>query len=266
MKAQVQITDEIRDLIDRGAVFYVSTSGGKDSQCMYGHLVRLIPHKQIVVVYSDLGRIVWLGTQEHIRATISHELNVVRAGKTLFDMVRHRHRTRPDVPSWPSSAHRQCTSDLKRGPIQKFIRADMKRRKASLAVNCMGLRAQESAFRATRATWSINRSLTAAGRTVYDWSPIHHFTTDQVFHDIRNVFDQEPFWIYASGNERMSCVFCIMGSPNDLAHGKLHRPELYREYAALETECGWTMFPRATLADQAAKASDPNQIPLFPIA
>ena len=109
-----------------------------------------IPHAQIVVIHADLGRVEWEGVKEHIEANIDHPLNVVRANKGLLDMVRHRFATRPHVPSWPSSATRQCTSDLKRNPIQKFIRRDMAARRATLAVNCVGLRAEESAPRARR--------------------------------------------------------------------------------------------------------------------
>lgn len=135
----IQERKAIDDLIARGAMFYVSHSGGKDSQAMYGALASIVPTDQIVVVHADLGKIEWSGVQDHIVATIEHELNVVRAGKTFFDMVRHMARTRPDVPAWPSSATRQCTSDLKRGPIHKLIRNDMKARGATLGVNCTGI-------------------------------------------------------------------------------------------------------------------------------
>ena len=49
--------------------------------------------------------------------------------------------------------------DLKRNPIQKFIRRDMKARGVQLAVNCVGLRAEESAPRAKRSEWATNRAL-----------------------------------------------------------------------------------------------------------
>ena len=149
---------DVDALIKQGAIFYLSHSGGKDSQAMYAILRERIPHAQLVVVHADLGRVEWEGVREHIEATIDHPLNVVRANKTLLDMVRHRHTTKPHVPSWPSPSHRQCTSDLKRNPIQRFIRQDMKRRGATQAVNCVGLRAQESTARARRTEWSINKN------------------------------------------------------------------------------------------------------------
>ena len=241
---------DVDALIEQGAIFYCSHSGGKDSQAMYAILRERIPHAQLVVVHADLGKVEWEGVKEHIEATIDHPLHVVRANKTLLDMVRRRHATRPNVPSWPSSATRQCTSDLKRNPIQRFIRQDMKARRATLAVNCVGLRAQESSARAKRPEWATNRALSRAGRTVWDWNAVLSLSTEQVFATIRAA-GQTPHWAYATGNERLSCVFCIMASRRDLANGLKHRPELYAEYLQIEAETGWTMFPGESLADRA---------------
>ena len=243
---------EIQDLVRRGAVFYVSHSGGKDSQCMYARIRRRVPHDRIVVVHADLGKIEWEGVQDHIRATIAHKLNVVRADKTFFDMVRHRAATRPEVPAFPDAGRRQCTSDLKRDPIQKFIRRDMKARGATLAVNCMGLRTEESRSRSRRPVWSLSKKLSNTRRTVYEWLPIHRLTTEQVFGEIRRA-GQQPFRAYAMGNRRLSCVFCIFGCPGDIANGRRERPELYQEYQELERETGWTLFPGQSLAERAAE-------------
>ena len=242
-------TPDLNRLIDDGTLFYCSHSGGKDSQALSACLYERIPHDQLVFVHSDLGEVEWEGVQDHIRSTIKHPLNVVRANKTFFDMVRHRAKTRPDVPSWPSSSQRQCTSDLKRNPIQTFIRRDMKRKGATLAVSCMGLRAQESSARAKRPVWSINKALSKAGRTVYDWLPIHSWTTAEVFAKIRDV-GQKPFWAYEAGNKRLSCVFCILGCAGDLRNGRTHRPELYEKYVQLEKETGWTMFHKQSLEER----------------
>ncbi|MTH95415.1 phosphoadenosine phosphosulfate reductase family protein [Roseibium sp. RKSG952] len=240
--------DKIRSFIKRGAVFYVSHSGGKDSQAMYVALSRVGPAGQLCVVHADLGEIEWRGVQEHIQATTSQALNVVRASKTFFDMVRHRARTRPDVPAWPSSTTRQCTSDLKRNPIHKFIRNDMKTRGITLALNCTGIRAEESPSRARKEPLKINTALSKAGREVWEYMPIHHLTTAHVFHLIKSA-GQEPFWAYRE-NERLSCVFCIMGCENDLSHGARQRPELYQAYLDLEQETGWTMFNGKSLRDR----------------
>ena len=249
---------DVDALVEAGAVFYCSHSGGKDSQAMYALLRERIPHAQLVVIHADLGRVEWAGVQDHIKANIDHALNVVRANKTLLDMVRHRFRTRPHVPSWPSSATRQCTSDLKRNPIQKFIRRDMAARRATLAVNCVGLRAEESAPRARRSEWATNKALSRAGRTVWDWNVVHSLSTAEVFATIRAA-GQAPFWAYQRGNERLSCVFCIMGSRSDLANGRKLRPELYAEYIQIEKETGWTLFADESLADRSAPDEGPSR-------
>jgi len=232
--------EKIAQFVARGALFYVSHSGGKDSQAMYSEIRRFVPDAQIIAVHADLGEIEWTGVQDHIRATIAHRLHVVSAGKTFFEMVEQRAKTRPDVPSWPSSATRQCTSDLKRNPIHKFIRNDMKLRGATLALNCTGIRSEESPSRAKKEPLKINAVLSKAGREVYEYMPIHHLTTQHVFAIIKNA-EQKPFWAY-EGNERLSCVFCIMGCSRDLKHGANQRPDLYQKYLDLEESTGWTMF------------------------
>lgn len=256
------LPENIQNLVSQGALFYVSHSGGKDSQAMYNYIQGAIPHDQIVVVHSDLGEVEWEGVQDHIKSTVKHDLNVVRAGKTLFDMVRTRNTKRPDVPSWPSSQHRQCTSDLKRAPIQKFTRNDMKARGSLLAVNCMGFRIEESAARAKRNPFTINKTLSKAGRTVYDWLPIHDMTLPEVWANIAS-HGQSPHWAYgynsetdtAEGNQRLSCVFCIMGSPNDLQNGRASRPDLYDKYIQLEVETNSTLFHSKSLSEMTVRVA-----------
>lgn len=225
---------EVTQLIEAGAIFYVSHSGGKDSQAMYSVLRETIPHDQIVVVHASLGDVEWPGAVEHIQNTTNHNLNVVQARKTFFDMVESR-------GMFPSARYRQCTSDLKRGPIQKFIRQDMRRRGGGIAVNCMGLRAEESASRAKRHPLKLNKGQTVTGRDVWDWLPVFEMTKAEVFAEISNA-GQKPHWAYKTGNERFSCVFCIMGSLNDLQNGARQNPELYRRYVETERRKGHTMF------------------------
>lgn len=254
---------KIEALIQRGAIFYVSHSAGKDSQAMYILLSRIVPHNQIVVVHADLGKVEWDGVQDHINATIQHPLNVVRAKKTFFEMVKHRAKTRPDVPPWPSSATRQCTSDLKRGPIHKFIRNDMKARGATLAVNCTGIRAEESAARKKKAPFKLLNALclkerklksgkVIPGREVYEYMPIHHLTTRHVFWIIEQAGQSaHPAYIR---NKRLSCVICIMGCESDILHGAEQRPDLVQEITAIEQSSGYTMFNGQSLNDRIERA------------
>ena len=253
------IEADVRQLVDDGAIFYLSHSGGKDSQAMYAHVRTIVPDEQIVVVHAHLGEIEWEGVEDHIRATTLHPLNTVRARKTFFQMVRERARKRPDVPSFPASSTRQCTSDLKRAPIYKFIRRDMNGRGAKLGVNTMGLRAEESYSRRRLVDLAVNETLSNRKRTVYNWLPIHRLKEQEVFERIAQA-GQTPFWAYAAGNRRLSCVFCILACPGDLANGRKYRPELFEEYTKLEEETGWTMFSRESLKTRAeSAAADENQ-------
>lgn len=251
---------EVQALIERGAIFYCSHSGGKDSQAQYALLHSLVPQEQLVVVHADLGDIEWTGVQAHIRATVFQEVNVVRAvwkdgsTKDLLSQVRRRFQARPDVPCWPSSSTRFCTSDLKRDPIHKFIRNDLKARGSLLGVNVTGLRAQESPARAKRPTLELNKRLSKAGREVYEWLPIHHLTTTEVFQVIAQA-GQEPFHAYQEGNERLSCVFCIFGCQGDLRNGARQRPELLQEYVDLERETGYTFFHKQSILDKIGELS-----------
>src|SRR6185295_16920149 len=119
--------------------------------------------------------------------------------KTLLEMVERRRM-------FPSPKHRQCTSDLKRGPIERAIRRFMRAHGLSIVVNCMGLRAEESSNRAKRAPFRRNERNSKAGREWYDWLPIHDMRLGEVFETIAAA-GQEPHWAYAAGMTRLSCCF-----------------------------------------------------------
>lgn len=129
----------IQSLIDAGALFVSNHSGGKDSQAMLIKLLDVIPSRQLVVVHASLGAIEWPGALELARdqaKSAGVPFIVARASKTLFEMVERRFENRPEVPSWPSASTRQCTSDLKRGPIQREVRRYAKANGFKTIVNC----------------------------------------------------------------------------------------------------------------------------------
>jgi 3'-phosphoadenosine 5'-phosphosulfate sulfotransferase (PAPS reductase)/FAD synthetase len=164
---------------------------------------------------------------------------VARARRTLLEMVEDRHASRPGVPSFPSASNRQCTSDLKRGPIMREVRRYAVANGHRIVVNCMGLRAQESPGRAKAETWARNARGSVAGREWFDWLPIHPLTTDEVFGIIADA-GQEPHPAYGQGNQRLSCVFCILTSAADARNGAIRRPELFERYVELERRTGYT--------------------------
>ena len=255
-------TPTIQSLIERGALFVVNHSGGKDSQAMDILLSRIVPADQLVRVHADLGRVEWAGAADHIRATIGGgRLEICRASRDLLEMVernsaRHAADGKQDEPVWPSPSMRQCTSDLKRGPIERTIRALVAERKArgdtgwNIVVNCMGMRAEESPARSKLTPFKLSTRNSVAGREWYDWLPIHDMLVGEVFATIAAA-GQQPHPVYAAGMSRFSCCFCIMASQADLRTAAVlsqERPELfndpgiYRTYVETERSTGQVML------------------------
>jgi 3'-phosphoadenosine 5'-phosphosulfate sulfotransferase (PAPS reductase)/FAD synthetase len=230
-------SEQIQTLIQNGAIFFVSHSGGKDSQAQMIHISRYVPAAQIVVVHSHLAGVEWEGTEDHIRNTIgNHKLHVVNTKKTFMEMVEAR-------GMFPSTQFRQCTSDLKTGPIAKFINATMSELGATIGVNCTGIRALESNNRAKMNPFSINKKLTGKGtkKTVYNWMPIFDWTERDVFACIADA-GQKPHWAYSQGMSRLSCCFCIMSSKSDLRVSANHNQQILEDISSLEKKIGHTMF------------------------
>ena len=230
---------------DAGALFVVSHSGGKDSQATLIEVLRHVPASQVVVVHATLGEAEWPGALEHAQEQAEAAgvpFIVAQAVKTFFEMVEHRFKVRPgpNSPCWPSASNRQCTSDLKRGPIEREIRRYAKEHGHLRIVGCTGLRAQESPRRAKATPWRLNEGQSVAGRTWHEWLPIQDLTLVEVLGMVREA-GQELHPAYAAGNERLSCVFCIMASKGDLRRGALAHPELYARYVEIERRTGYTM-------------------------
>ena len=150
--------EAVRRLVqERGSdlAFVVNHSGGKDSTRMLGFVRNKFRDSPTYVVMADTGF-------EHQRpisaadfarqrcAEFGLNLTVVRNPKrTYLEMVERR-------GMFPSPKFRQCTSDLKRSPIEKFIRTLPHK----MIVNCIGIRAEESHSRSRLAPLAVNASLT----------------------------------------------------------------------------------------------------------
>jgi len=266
--------DEVKKLIDLGAIFFVSHSGGKDSQAQMIEIERIVPKSQIVVVHADLPGADWSGTFDHIKATVGdHDLRVVVANETFMEMVTKR-------GMWPSPKYRQCTSGQKTGPIDVLIRAIMKERGAKYAVNCVGIRAGESDgrkqgvdkdhFKKTGEALTIglskrlalfekmnhpegkldkkgrvkrvnNLSKPNGKRFVYDWYPIFNYSLEDLLGVVEDA-GQRLHWAYAKGMSRLSCMFCIMAKKSDLRVSAKENPNVFKQYVEKEKEIGHTMF------------------------
>lgn len=282
MTTALDTTLKINELINRGALFVVNHSGGKDSQAMFLKLRDMVPASQLLVIHVDLPGADWMGTWDHVLATakasqnlfgcaakpskfigsnvihpIFEDIKVIKtnAVKDFLEMVEasyqkllrqiadpNHHRTEMVSP-WPSPSMRQCTSDLKRGPIEREIRRYLKShpRFNGLIVNCMGMRAEESAKRSKLDILKYSERNSKAGREWYDWLPIHDVLIGAVFATIKTA-GQKAHWAYAAGMSRLSCMFCIMASVADLIISATHNPITYAIYVAMEKRYGYSMM------------------------
>lgn len=252
-------------MIAAGALVVANHSGGKDSQAMLIRLLEVVPARQLLVVHACLGEVEWEGALEHAQQQAEAAglpFLVAHAVKTFLEMVERRFAVRPGPNSscWPSASNRQCTSDLKRDPITREVRRYAKEHGYSTIITCLGIRAAESPGRAKRPVLSRSARNSIAGRDWWEWLPIHDMGTAEVFLTIDKA-GQKPHWAYAAGNERLSCVFCIMGSARDLANGARHRPDLLAKYLEVEKRTGYTMHqsrrPLEELIEKGQKAGEP---------
>jgi len=221
--------------------FVVNFSGGKDSCAMLAWLCERYPHVPKHVVMADTG---WEHVEmegrwpsaeqfsEGIAALHGFPLHVVRnPNKTFLEMVDRR-------GMFPSKANRQCTSDLKRDPIKKWIRHRWWKREAVI-INCMGLRAEESPDRAKKKCLSYNAGLSKSGREVWDWNPILGWTEHQVYDYLaEREIPVHPVYHHL---KRLSCRVCIFMSKPDLRAVAEHDPEALDQIAMLEEKHGFTM-------------------------
>ena len=222
----------------------ISFSGGKDSCAMLAYICEKYPNARKHIVFADTG---WEHDDaeewcQSIAARFNQELHIVRAAnKDFFSMVEHRQK-------FPGAKYRQCTSDLKRGPIQKWIRNNC----GSRVVQAIGIRAQESVGRAKQKPLKRNKSLTNSKRTVYDWFPIFDWTEDEVKQYLveRNI-PLHPVYEYLP---RFSCQVCIFNTPKELNAIRDNNPTAFNKIADLEKKIGFTLNPKGTITEVADSA------------
>ncbi|MCP3729299.1 phosphoadenosine phosphosulfate reductase family protein [Sphingomonas sp. MG17] len=226
----------IQTLIGRGALFVVNHSAGKDSQAMFIKLRAMIPPHQLLVVHAVLPDVEWGGVIEHIQATVGETPTIfAKAPKTFFEMVEKNGR-------FPIAGNRQCTSDLKRDPIERELRRYLRNHPefGGLIVQCFGIRAAESASRRRQVPFTHYSRGSKAGREWFHWKPIFDLSEAEVFSTIAGA-GEKPHWAYRAGMTRLSCCFCIMASRQDLTTAARLNPSLYRRYVETERRLGFTL-------------------------
>lgn len=210
----------------------INFSGGKDSSAMLVYLCEKYPDIKKHVVLADTG---WEHTGivewcESIVSKFGLKINVVRnPNKDFFSMIKHRGK-------FPSPDCRQCTSDLKRGPIQTWIRRNIK---DPVIINCMGIRAEESPARSKKLRLQRDKSLSTRTRTVWNYLPIHDWSETKVREYLKSKnIPLHPVYQYLG---RLSCQICIYMKDSDLEAVKKNNPEAFNKILSLEKELGFTM-------------------------
>jgi 3'-phosphoadenosine 5'-phosphosulfate sulfotransferase (PAPS reductase)/FAD synthetase len=270
----------INQAISKGAVTYANLSGGKDGQAMLKAVIEAgIPVEGII--HCDLGRTEWPQSMqmcERSAAEYSLPLHIVKRTDGV-DMLGHWENRMKKLegsgkPFWSSSKNRYCTSDMKRDPTNRFYNnCDH-----DFVISMEGIRAQESPARSKKSPFEIRDRITS---TYYDgmtpaeaianykpgkrlaitWYPIFEYSLEEVLNtygmsiekmeEARRIYrktKQVPSWwpfhaAYAMGNNRVSCMFCIMGSLGDLENAAEQNPTLLKMMIALE-EAGKATFQK----------------------
>lgn len=265
-----------RILIDKalylGARIHASVSGGKDGQAMVKTLVDT-GYPIDAMIHCDLGRVEWpqsISMCEKQSLEFNLPLHILQRSDNLDLLAYWQRRMKmlegTGKPFWSSATERYCTSDLKRGPSDRYFT-----RQGNFNISAEGIRALESKARAKKQTLSIRKSKTSTyynnmsvveaiknyhpeKRLTLNWYPVFDFTIGQVWatygmseSDLifargyylkhSSVPDWWPFHpAYAFGNERVSCMFCVLACLSDLQCGAKHNPQLLNELVRMEKE------------------------------
>lgn len=198
---------------------------------------------RVVAVHADLGRVEWSGTKELAALQAAHyrlRFEVVsRRQGDLLDHIEKHGKFPGRVPGGRNI--RFCTSDHKRAPVQRVMTMlvrELALDRPARVLNCMGNRAQESRERAAQSPFAVNKYATnKTKRHVWDWLPIHQWTLDEVWADIR-AHDVPHHYAYDLGMPRLSCCFCVYASEDALVLSAQHNPELADEYVRVEIKIG----------------------------
>lgn len=227
----------------------VSTSGGKDSQAMedkiyYMAIAQDYPISNITAAHANLGRAEWQGTKDLAEAQAkAYGFKFVAVTRPQGDILTHVE----EKGLWPGPTTRWCTSDHKRGQINKVFTQLSRDLDSDIKVlHCMGLRAEESPKRKktpnfqfhTRYSTEMRKDGTRA-RHVDEWLPIQTWTLEDVWKTIEN--SQVPYhYAYDLGMSRLSCVFCIFAPRPELLIAGEHNRPLLDEHVRIERKINHT--------------------------
>lgn len=217
----------------------INSSSGKDSQTALRQVVSAadrqgIPRDRLVVSHQDLGPVEWEGCRELAEKQAAHY-------GLRFEVSKYRTKDGEEIDllaavrkhgKWPDNQNRWCTANYKRGPGGRVL-TKLRRERPGNILQVFGFRAEESPARAKRPVLQKNARFSTKVGEVWDWLPIHDWTIDQVWTDIRS--SGVPWHpAYDIGMRRLSCVFCVFAPFSALVTAGKANPVLLREYVQVE--------------------------------
>jgi 3'-phosphoadenosine 5'-phosphosulfate sulfotransferase (PAPS reductase)/FAD synthetase len=228
----------------------LNSSGGKDSSVMCWYVRKLAEEQgvldRLVIIHATFAE-EWDDAEEVARKQaelLGIRFYVVTKGKgtktpaTLLEYAAYRQK-------WPDNRNRWCTSDFKRGPINKMIRRLCPRGRV---LSVLGIRGQESNNRAKKDILCNVRRECNSRRTVQEWLPIFHLAESEVWAIIREN-EISIAEAYKLGFSRLSCRICIFANRNTLLAAAWAHPELFENYVRVEREIGHRFKNKLSLAE-----------------
>lgn len=255
----------------------INTSAGKDSQEMMRLVVAQAKAEGVfdrcIALHCDLGQLEWAGTKQLAKeqaAFYGLPFRVaLKPGGDILDRVLRNYQARPHQAPWPGQTTRFCTSEWKTSQAKvEMTKLKGGRGKAGRFLNCLGLRAEESALRAdctmckgadsraelppslrAKKTWVRRSECWFCGGTgertsmrplminsktwIDEWLPIHKRTKDEIWEGI--IQSGVPFHrAYPLGFPRLSCVFCFYAPFDLMVYAGHYNRELLDAYVSLE--------------------------------
>lgn len=258
-----------QELIDKiaGRRVVASISGGKDSAAMSLYLTELgIEHDR---VFCDTG---WehAGTYEYLRGALAAKIGPIVELRATVSLSSEEHakivEAIADLPLvvaefangspmvvlclkksiFPAGKTRWCTELLKEEPIKRLLEQHIDG--GTEIVNAVGIRAAESAKRATYDEWTELRWSRAGGRH-YDcdmWRPLLRWTIEDVV-NIHERHDLRPNPLYLiPGIDRVGCGPCIRARKSEVRATADRFPQRIELMRQLETAVGRLAAHRLT--------------------
>jgi 3'-phosphoadenosine 5'-phosphosulfate sulfotransferase (PAPS reductase)/FAD synthetase len=224
--------NNIPSQVSEAEVLFINHSAGKDSQAMLAAVHKAGFKGKIVIVHADLGEMEWEPMHHFIESnSFGYEVHVVKPPMDFFQLCKRYNRL-------PSGLARFCTSDMKTQPIGRFIKKYCRDNGIKSAINCIGIRAEESPARAKKEPFKLSKmSLKRDNIQIWEWYPIFDYKLNDVWNEISSV-GQEPHKLYSEGFSRLSCVFCVFGRKEEHQKAAKLRPELFNRMVELEKDLG----------------------------